>query len=151
MKKFLIAFLSFIAFISVTSCQSYVIQKKGYLTRENKRVTYKLNPPDGYLDKIESHAHGTSYEFKYENDGLFYFSTEDFGWNYEEVAKAGKFIIGGPNRNEINSIAGNEENRYWRKEEVKGLYWIGYQNIPKERKDEFDKVINDFISKYNGT
>ena len=135
----------------ITSCKPYEIKQKGYLTKDNKRVTYKLNPPAGYLEKLVSQAHGRSYEFKYENNGLFYFSTEDFGWNYEEVKKAGKFIIGGHHRDKINSIEGYNNDGYWRKEEVKGFYWIGYQNIPAERKENFDKVVNEFISKYNGT
>ncbi|RDC65368.1 hypothetical protein [Adhaeribacter pallidiroseus] len=150
MKRVLVAYMSLIIVISFTSCQSYIIKQKGYLTKDNKRVTYKLNPPDGYLEQLLLEAHGRSYQFIYENGGLFYFSMEDFGWNYEEIAKSGKFLIGGPKRDEINSNSGKEANGYWRKEEVKGSYWIGYQNIPEQRKNEFDKVINEFVFKYDG-
>ena len=122
---------------------------------------YMLDIPKGYELKILSVTVEKEYQYKYKDSSLIYLTNFDNTPNYENIKSLGDSIANYRFQDEemtkeINQTLGREavkalpdtfelsgmdrNSLYWKDIKV-GKISIGYQKVPKEKKELFDKVL----------
>ena len=122
---------------------------------------YVLDVPKGYELKILSVTVEKEYQYTYSDSSMIYLTNFDNTPNYENIKSMGDSITNFRFQNkemtkEINQTLGREvvkalpdtfelsgidnNSLYWKDVKV-GRISIGYQKVPKEKKDLFDKSL----------
>jgi len=122
---------------------------------------YILDVPKGYELKIFSVTLENEYQYIYEDSSMIYLTNFKNTPNYENIKELGDSIINYRFQNEdltkgINQLLGKEfamalpdtfelsgtdnNSLYWKDIKV-GKISIGYQKVPKEKKELFDKSL----------
>lgn len=150
----LICYLSLFMLFSCHSQKGLVAVKyKEFSNKSKKEFTYVAYLKKGYKAKILSGGNEwTEKSFKYLDGSLFYISNEEGKPTiyYDEkviddiiIKKfTGAFFL-----SDTITLQGIDRNgKYW-KNKYDGEVNIGYMNISKEKKEEFDKIISSIVKK----
>jgi hypothetical protein len=152
MKNLYFIFM-FIIF-SCTSTKDLVnIKYSVYSNLTKKNYTYKVNVKKGFkIKEIHGGNEWIQKEYIYADNSIFYISDENgnTSLNYNNIRndkiESDKSIMAFSLNDTITLQGIDKKGNYW-KNKFDGEVNIGYLNIPKEKKEEFDKIISSVIKK----
>ena len=137
----------FILILSIIACS---VNNQFYVT---KFESYKIKVPKGYVNhKVISGNHGKELQFWYKDSMLFYFGNE-YGistpnsYNINNNQQMRNIKTKELLENDTFNLEGTTYNNFvWRECNYKNIT-IGYMNVPKDKKEIFDKAINSLCRK----
>lgn len=143
--------------IMIFSCASKkdvtIIKYSGYSNSKKQNYTYKINIKKGFkVKEIHGGNEWIQKEYMYADNSTFYISDEDgnTSLNYNNIRsdkfQSDKSIMAFSSKDTITLQGIDKNGNYW-KNKYDGEVNIGYLNIPKEKKEEFDKIISSIIIK----
>jgi len=133
MKKIIL----YLLFLLVLSCS---IKKSIY---EHFLCEYKFIVPSGFTRTILDNGEEAIRLYKYPDSSVFYisFNTTLNDENLKKEEKYYTWLIDFYKGDSITYEGKNLSNKYWKDHILDKMLSIGYINVPKERKKEFDKAI----------
>ena len=134
--------------ISCSTAKNYQkITYIGYSNSTNKYYKYKTKIKKGFrLKEINGGNEWSQNEYIYLDNSIFYISNEqgNTSLNYDNIKnnqitseKSVKAFF----TNDTITLQGIDKNGLYWKNKFDGVVNIGYLNVPKEEKSEFDKIL----------
>jgi hypothetical protein len=130
-----------------------IIKYNGYSNSKKQNYSYKINIKKGFkIKEIHGGNEWIQKEYIYVDNSTFYISNEDgnTSLNYNNIRndkfQSDKSIMAFSSNDTITLQGIDKNGKYW-KNKYDGEVNIGYLNIPKEKKEEFDKIISSVIIK----
>ncbi len=135
MKKIILL----LSFLFVFSCGTKSINR----LYEHFLCDYRITIPAGYSEIILDNGEEHVLLYKYPDSSVFYMAYNTT-LNIENLHKEEKYLIWLDDfyKGDTNTYEGkNLANKYWKDHILERMTSIGYLNVPKERKKEFDEAI----------
>lgn len=142
--------LYYISSLILLSCATTkdltTVSFKTYDNLTKKNYSYKVSIPNGFtIKEIESGNEWREKRCQYSDNLIFYINDENSipSINYKNIEadkdNMTKYLT---SKNDTLTIWGiDKQGRYWKNKKWKNIN-LGYLNVPKERRNEFDKAIS---------
>jgi len=153
MRNYILPLL-ILVFISCGSYQNLkkVSYKANTFENPQESTSFDLFIPKNYKKEVKEFDHSLENRFTYDDSSIIFLSNDKWSAsrindkNRLDKETQGKILHRNATTDSIYLSGQQKDGSYW-KENILNDIVVGYLNVPKERKEEFDKAIASIVRK----
>lgn len=151
--KNLLLIVVFTCFSCLSTKGLIVVKYTGYNNLTQKSYVYKTYIKKGFIvEEIHGGNEWKQKVYKYPDSSIFYISNEEgnTSFNYDNIRndkiQSNKSLMAFANKDTIIVQGVDKNGNYW-KNKFDGKVNVGYLNITKDRKEEFESILSSLVKK----